>query len=806
MSDLRNAIKLAIYAGSAASTAAVTQPAFAQDALEEITVTATRREQSITDVPYNISAVTGETIANAGVTNMADLMRQVPGVTFLDTGARGNSVNSSIVLRGVNLNSSSAGAAVPNTAVPAVSTYLNDTPTFVNLKLLDINRVEVLRGPQGTLYGSGSLAGTVRFIFNDPDYENTTFSANASIESLGESDDNTYSVEAVANFPIGDHAAFRIAAAYEDIGGIVDAHNIYVTDNNGQPVLQDPNDTFLSPGVTQSIEDYDTSEMAAFRATYKTDLSDTADLTLSWHHQDLESSGDNFRDQGSDAYVFSQNARVNTMDLTADAAALEVEADLGFATLTSSTSYANVDYDSRRDLTYLALFLDSIDAPDVGITPCFFYGCYPRQLLDAFEPTTRTDKTQEFRLVSNTDGNVDWIVGLYYNENEVENQQLDISQGYAEWASDPAWLDILGGITLAQLLPYYGVSDPTTVDSQFFQHRQADFTDTALFGEVTYHVSDRWQITGGARFYSQEYDLAFYQEFSNCGAFCSQDEMNPLGLVDLRSKTDDDDVLWKFNTSFDVTDEANVYFNFSQGFRRGGANGAFVSTLLGIPESALTYGSDSGDNYEIGIKGTLAGTTRYTLAYYVLDWKNAQIDEFEPNTGIQIVTNLAEARTQGLEAELAGNVGDNFAYSLGYNYTKAEVSQTDQPYPFAAPVVDGTPLPGTAENQVNAAGDYYFPLAGGRQIRLHADAFYRSSAPNALLGVGEPADDLPSFTLVNASINLESDNGWSVGLFGRNIFDERNAMFARGRPDFAYLFDAAARPRSYGIRASWRFE
>jgi len=806
MSDLRNAIKLAIYAGSTASAVAMVQPAVAQDALEEITVTATRREQSITDVPYNISAVSGETIANAGITNMADLMKQVPGVTFFDTGPRGNSVNSSIVLRGINLNGASTGAAVPNTAVPAVSTYLNDTPTFVNLKLLDINRVEVLRGPQGTLYGSGSLAGTVRFIFNDPDYENMTFSANASIESLGESDDNSYSVEAVANFPIGENAGFRIAAAYEDIGGVIDAQNIYVTDDNGQPVLVDPNDTFLSPGVTRSIEDYDTAEMAAFRATFKTDLSDNVSVALSWHHQDLESVGDNFRDQGTDEFVFSQNARVNTLDLTADAIALEVEADLGFATLTSSTSYADVDYDSRRDITYIALFLDSIDAPEVGITPCFFYGCYPRQLLDAFEPTTRTDKTQEFRLVSNTEGRVDWIAGLYYNENETENQQLDISQGYAEWASDPAWLPILGGITFAQLLPYYGVSDPTTVDSQFFQHRQANFKDTAVFGEVTYHVTDRWQITAGARYYWQKYDLGFYQEFSNCGAFCSQDQANPLGLVDLQSKTDDNDVLWKLNTSFDVSDDANVYFNFSQGFRRGGTNGAFVSSLLGIPESALTYGSDSGDNYEIGVKGTLAGSARYTLAYYVLDWKNAQIDEFEPNTGIQIVTNLAEARTQGLEAELNGNIGENFSYTLGYNYTKAEVSKTDQPYPFAAPVAKGTALPGTARNQANAAGEYYFPLANNLQIRLHGDMLYRSSAPNALLGDGQPADDLPSFTLFNASVNLESDNGWSVGLFGRNLGDERDAAFARGRPDFNYLFDATARPRSYGIRASWRFE
>ena len=166
---------VAVLAGSSYSGLAAAQDA-GVSGLEEIVVTATRRAESVQDIPYNITAVTGDTIKNAGVTNLQDLFNFVPGFTHTDRGARENAVNGNYSLRGLEAEDPNGTATFAQIAVRSVSTYLNDTPVFVNLNIADVERVEILRGPQGTLYGSGSLAGTVRFIYNRPDPDAFTLS------------------------------------------------------------------------------------------------------------------------------------------------------------------------------------------------------------------------------------------------------------------------------------------------------------------------------------------------------------------------------------------------------------------------------------------------------------------------------------------------------------------------------------------------------------------------------------------------------------------------------------------------------
>jgi iron complex outermembrane receptor protein len=202
---------IAVALGTAPQVYAATEPG---DTLDEVVVTANRREQNVLDVPYNISAVSGPALSNAGVSNLSDISRLLPGVTIPDLGPRANSSNSLIIIRGLNVNDPVNSAYLPWGSVPTVSTYVDDVPLFVNLQLADIQRIEVLRGPQGTLYGSGAVGGTIKILHNAPNLK--TFSAEVSTEvsKTDHADARSYGAHGMLNIPISDNIAFRLSAGY----------------------------------------------------------------------------------------------------------------------------------------------------------------------------------------------------------------------------------------------------------------------------------------------------------------------------------------------------------------------------------------------------------------------------------------------------------------------------------------------------------------------------------------------------------------------------------------------------------------
>jgi outer membrane receptor protein involved in Fe transport len=180
------------------------------DTLQEIVVTANRREQNLIDVPYNISAVSGQALQSAGITNLSDIARLLPGINIPDLGPRGNSSNSNIIIRGLNANDPGGSAYLPWESVPLVATYVDEVPMFVNLNLEDIQRVEVLRGPQGTLYGSGAVAGTIRIIHNPPDPSKFSAEVDADASDTSHAANGSYSLNGLINIPLTDTAALRL--------------------------------------------------------------------------------------------------------------------------------------------------------------------------------------------------------------------------------------------------------------------------------------------------------------------------------------------------------------------------------------------------------------------------------------------------------------------------------------------------------------------------------------------------------------------------------------------------------------------
>ena len=233
-------------------------PAAAGEDIEEIVVTATRRSESISDVPYNISAIGAADIANSGVTDLEGLTRMIPGLVTPDLGARASNTNNALVVRG--LNASSVDVIEQELAAPTVSTYVDETPLFANLKMTDVARVEVLRGPQGTLYGSGSVGGTVRIIHNEPDPTTTEFDVSTRASHTENAANPNEAIDFVGNLPISDTMALRGSGGYERLAGFNDAVSVAVLGPDAQPVLAEPGDPVHSGLVFTEHRGVDWSE------------------------------------------------------------------------------------------------------------------------------------------------------------------------------------------------------------------------------------------------------------------------------------------------------------------------------------------------------------------------------------------------------------------------------------------------------------------------------------------------------------------------------------------------------------------
>ena len=824
----------------AIATAACVETALAQEsslALEEVVVTATRRNQSLVEVPYNISALTSDELQRLGISNLSGVMNNVPGIVFADQGPRANAVNNGIVMRGLNIRAQATNGIFSNLAVPTVSTYVDNTPVFFNLQLVDLERVEILRGPQGTLYGSGSLAGTVRSIHNKPNMEAIEGYVIGGTEWLGESSDETYQAEGAINIPLGDKTALRIAGAYEDRGGVIDYTAIY-QQQGGKTVLQNPNDVLGSPAATTVIEDGDTAKSYSVRASLLWEPTDNLSAQLNYHHQTVDADGENYRELGSETYE-SLDASRATFEQDVDLVSLEVEADLGFATLTSSTAYTKNEIDTVRDLGYLPVYLDSVPLYylfGVGSATrpgCAFYGCYPRAgLFPADEPQDREEFTQEFRLASNGDNNkIDWLLGAYYNDQETDLVSDEEIPGYAEWAALDGSAD--GAISAyydatVNLPPGYNFGNtwlnpllyalaPQPGVPQLYIARQSEFKDLAVYGEITFHVTDNWQITGGARYFDQEYEIALQQIFTNCGAACTtadQAFMDQLGAqlgYDLDifwgvsgsdNKQDESDVIFKVNTSYQMGDH-NLYFTWAEGFRHGGANALPVGFDI-ITQELISYDADETQNWELGLKGYLLDNQlQYSATAFYTQWDKSQIEAFVSIAALPGVINAREAESQGLELSITGNLTERLSFYAGYVYTDAELTEGFSAAGGTVNGIAGSPLPNVAEHMANVSIDYQIPeLIGGFDLLLHGDGRYRSDSRNDLEG-GFNDYPLDSFSIWNASVSLVSDQ-WTLTAFANNLTDETNAITTVA-VQAGTNYESAERPRSLGVRVRYQF-
>ena len=770
----------AVLAGLPAPQARAQQPA-GSNVLEEVIVTATRREQSVLDVPYNITAVSGASLADRQIVDNADLMRAVPGVAVVDRGYRNSGVINGIMIRGLNSDGSAFGDYQLST-VPTVSTYINDTPVYANFLLKDIERVEVLRGPQGTLYGSGSLGGTVRYIMRAPQPGAFEGSVSGTASQVKGSSSVGYGLDALLNIPFGETAALRIFGTRLDYPGLTDYVNLYRLDAAGLPVA--PNGVLDDAAEYYVKKDADTAEIWYGRAAFLWRPTDAVNLTLSYTIQSDEIGGRRQETTGFDGFgrryrrYENGSIQLEPSSRDVDVAALEANIDFGFATLTSSSSYYDHTGDSVSENTGFYA--------QAGFLPIYYN--YPRPMASAVRSYKDSAFVQELRLVSKGGTQLDWTVGAFYQDQDLGQTQQSFLRGFKRW-----WDTATG-------LPQF-----VTGDRDFDYSRDENFKDRAVFGELTWHFTDQFQMTGGLRYYNNDFTNRSFMDLPLLtGVFTPENSGFDTG---------DDGVLWKGNVSYKLNANQLAYATLSQGYRRGGSNAIPTSGTFAENPGFLRFDSDSVTNYEIGIKGT-STRFRYSTALFVIDWDDVQINTSTPVWGFFAAVNGGKASSKGVEFELDGRLTDRLGVNFGYTYVDAKLDEDAvSPTGFVLGSA-GNRLPGTPEHTVMAGLAYTAPAGANLSWTTRVNGYYQSSTMNSISETSSNSAELGGFQLWNFSTTLIGEQ-WDATLWAKNLLNEAgvtglfteaymgtdpaNGYYGNGSKRFLSL------PRTFGVTLTWRF-
>lgn len=806
-----NKTKIALAVALASSILPYTNQANADESatLEEIVVTATRREMNASDIPFNISAITGDEIEAANITDVQELMRAMPGITVADGGGRFAENNNVITIRGLNVDPSATDRRFLSD--PTVSTYVGDTPVFANFVLKDIKRVEAMRGPQGTLYGSGSLGGTVRFVMNEPSTEEFDARIDTSIGTTSSSPGQNFSADIMLNIPLSDELAFRFSSGIIDNDGVIDYANVYATDADGIPLAEGGDIAYGKPIYTNNKQ-ADTVDVDYSKAALKWTPNDDFEATLTYMNQKGDYGGRRQVTSGPDGWGeyygdYEIGAVINEPSSNeSEFTSLEMTYDLGFATLSSSTSQYDRSYEGISDNT--GFFAAK------GWLYWYGYGYMPRPAMAAERQNSEKAFVQELRLVSNGDQNVDWTIGAFYMDQEASAAQQTRARGFQEWwaaASGPVpYQGYLADPPYSYIGLYYNPDSNITFD---WTHDRA-FTDFALFGEVTWNLSEKLAATVGARYFDNEDKVTSQTSFPIFYVY------NPT----IEDTQEDSDTLLKFNLAWDYSETTMVYGTISEGYRRGGTNAAPVRPDESFPNDPewSSFGSDTVMNYEVGIKSQL-DRLNYTMSAFYVDWSDPQVNVATPSGAYYAVANGNSASSKGIETEFNWAFSDAITMFGGYTYVDASLSNdlylhdasdlTSGKSELRA--TNGAQLPGTPKNTINIGAKHEQILDSGLLLITRVDGYYQSDVENSILNIDPDwATTLDGFDLWFMSTTLVADH-WTASLVAKNLFNERgtvatykeeymtsdvvNGFYGTGQKDFITA------PRTITLKASYRF-
>lgn len=710
-----------------------------------ILVTATRRKTDVQSTAAAITAVSGEQLEEQGKNTVTDFISGVAGVTA--SGETGDS--NRVIIRNIATSIDEAGGAT-------TATYLDDFPISNSdmapaIQLVDINRVEVLRGPQGTLFGRSAMGGVVRYIPNKPDPKKFSAGFNTYLSTTTDGGAN-YSVQAFANVPITDNLAVRLVGYNVQNDGFIDNVELNIPDYNDDSTV----------GGRFALH-WDASDRFSLDLIYlnQSFKGGQSRVTTTWDPGDLNVAGD----EGPDV-PYDLHARTAMGGLRAktgrDHEFLNLKLKYDFdsftatflATRIKSQTLWNVDEKEYVDLR-------------AGALP---YLTNPKRENDM--------NVLELRLVSSTKGFLDWMAGVYYEDKDMHNPMVQ---------------------------PYYG---PDQLLFGFFpltdgviavkQHSDASGKEKAFYGELGFNFTSDTRLLLGYRYADIEYGIIWNETSGFFDVMQGFDQW-----VGIPFDTQDNVSTYKVSLEHDFSHDVFGYAQASSGYRRGGFN---MPTII---SEFSTYDPDSLWNYELGLKTTwLDGLLRANIAAYYIDWTDIQLVVQDPITFARTTQNVGKAHVPGVEIGLDYFVNENLRFFANGSYSDPQLDKDVPPSinPTTGELVytgrKGDRLPGSAKEQFSFGCNWEQPFGNG--LKIFANGMYRY--------IGDRLNDfnldldvaLPAYSVTDLRVGISHRSGWSLALFADNVFD-KVVGYSIIRAGSAFEMVPTNRPRTVGVNVIYNF-
>lgn len=761
-----------------------------ESSYDDIIVTATKRAVALQDIPFSINAQTSEMLQRSGANSMEDVSRSVAGLSVQNLGPG----QSQVSIRGV-----SAGQVVRDQpgVKEQVGIYLDETVVSLSLftpdiDLFDLNRVETLRGPQGTLFGSGSVGGTIRYITNQPNTDGLSGVVEGNMNLVAEDDIGWYAKAAV-NVPLSQNFAARAVGYYTQYGGFIDAlgegsslkHNVNSGKRYGGRLslaFLPTEDISITPRIVyQKVEAGGFNRQEIFNL-YANPFTTTRPAIEMEERQQYLLLDEEFRDE----FLLA--------DLTA-------QVGFGEVVLTSITSYIDRKILVSRDASSLSGSV-SVDLgfPDAAVM-------LPSNLRDT---TDLKQFTQEVRLGSDSDSPFQWLIGGFYS---------DVDRTYAQRLPTPgydAFTDAeLGAGTSAAVANGFGPDSPYNADIPY------KIKQKALFGELSYALGSL-TATAGLRWYDFEED----RKFISGGLFANGDNNE--------DSTQSDGFNPRFLLSWKATDDVTVNAQASKGFRLGGVNDPLNLPLCTPEDEEIFGGYQAYDdetlwNYEAGVRARGPFGLNFAAAAFYTDIKNLQVTLDAGSCSSRVVFNVPKAHTMGVEAELSIEPVTGLSFAFSGSLVEAEFDSTvvDGNGNVLGGIQKGNRLPSVPEFQLAASAGYNmefgndalgfftatYQYVGTRFTQPGDQVDNPRSFVSGLPFGGASGNDatvvnlrLPNYSLVNLMAGVKLSSGTDISIYANNLLDENPLLsFDRERGGRARLGFNVGQPRIIGVTVRQAF-
>lgn len=791
---LRTAILSAFAVGASGGLAD------AQNPIEELIVTATKRKANAQDIPVAVQALDSNAIYDLNVSNFDDYVRYLPNVT---SGGRGPG-QSEVFIRGMSIDAVTVLLSGAQGQTPNVAYYLDEQPVTspgrnLDVYVTDIERIEVLPGPQGTLFGASSMAGTVRLITNKPVMNEFQGRVAASVAAT-EDGDPSNSIEGYINIPlIDDKLAVRGALYTAKRGGYIDNVQGTFTPDPAVNTTLPVDAVYTTAENTARVEDdFNDAEYKGFRLSAKWYIDDNWDLSLQYMQQDLDVDG-----------VFDYDPAVGDLKVTRFF-------DDELEDIFNQTAWTLEGRLAALELIYTGAYLDReieqmVDYTGYNNVGGFiaYYTCTYEAVRQCLDPVKGfvgqqeiTRQTHEFRISTPQDKRFRAVAGVYYDDFEIKTQD---NWFYA--ASPDLGFAPNAPITAARNI------NPNTRPAgiTFFNDITRTEEQIALFGEVYVDIiPDVFTLTVGLRWYDLEVDFWGSSNFAN-GIFMGSIDsvVEGPGGRDYDSTfghstepLKEQDIIPRVTLSYTTLEDLLLYGTYSEGFRPGGFNrgGGAPSFNPDFPTVPVSYETDNVKNYEFGWKTMLLdGTLQFNGAAYFIDWTDMQVARFDPiNVSIlTFIDNSADSEIRGVESDVVWAATDNLTLSGAFSYNDTELVSAHSDVIELVPVGSELALVPEFQGNIRARYDWQW---GEFDAYLHGAVLYADKSFSSIVMADRREQD--SYTTADFAVGVSRDS-WGCELFVENLTDERAQLFFNVQDDVPRI--TTNRPRTGGLRFYYEF-